>query len=141
MTNRPARQGLRTFCTAMPVVFTVLAVVVLALAVPNETGGWPVGQEVLCAGGFLVLAGLLLWVRRLVVRGYVDVNIAVPRAKHARTGAFLTAMACLIGVVPVAAGGGPSAIPIMLTVFVVMSAFLTAAGLKDVVGSGTRDVS
>jgi hypothetical protein len=124
----------------MPVVFILVAVVILALAVPNTPGGWPVGQEVLCAGGMLVLAGLLLWVRRLVVRGYVDLNVAVPRAKHARTGAFVTGMACLVGVVPAAAGGRPSTIPIMLTVFVVLSAFLTVAGLKDVVSPGRRNV-
>lgn len=94
----------------------------------------------LCAAGFLVLAGLLLRVRRLVVRGYVDPNVAVPRAKHARTGAFVTGIACLFGVFPVAVGGQPSTIQIMLTVFLVLSAFLTFAGLKDVVGPGHRDV-
>ncbi|TCO57083.1 hypothetical protein [Actinocrispum wychmicini] len=132
---RPAQPRLRAFCTAMPVLFGVSAVLIVAVAVPaTATHGWRLVQLVVCAAALLALAGLLLWVRRLVVNGYVDVNIAVPRAKAARSGAFLAGMVCLIGLIPTVSAGDAT-VPVALTAYVAIAAFLTVSGLVRVSAS------
>lgn len=119
----------------MSVLFVISAVLIAAVAAPATAAhGWRVAQLVICAAALLVLAGLLLWVRRLVVNGYVDMNIAPRRAKAARSGAFLAGMVCLIGLVPTLPAGD-STVPVALTGYTAIAAFLTVSGLVRVSAS------
>jgi hypothetical protein len=133
---RPVQPGLRTFCTLMPVLFLVSAVLIGAVAAPlTDARGAVLWQEILCALGLFLLAGQLVGVRQLIVNGQVDPQVAVPRVKTVRRGALAVGGICLIPLAAVVLLNVPAVVPLMLTVFVVIAAFLTFSGLTELARS------
>jgi hypothetical protein len=94
----PAPLRFRAYCTGMSITLAVYAVAVIVLLVlSRDDRGWDVGQQVLCAAALLVMAGLMLWERRLVVDGQLNPEVAVKRTKVVRAAAIAAGLAVLVG--------------------------------------------